>query len=96
MRTAKSCGPDAPTLAQVARKYSRGDGGKMPGTSPGMTGFAGKPYFAGYILSQTAQNDGSSVAPVEVYDSRISSNRRPSLFCSFFTALEAITSPWLA
>ena len=30
------------------------------------------------------------------YDSRISKSRRPSLFNSFFTALEATTSPSLA
>ena len=32
----------------------------------------------------------------EAYDNRISSNRRPSLFSSFFTALDATTSPSLA
>jgi hypothetical protein len=37
-----------------------------------------------------------TVMPLEAYDSRISSSRRPSLFSNFFTALEAITSPWLA
>jgi len=30
------------------------------------------------------------------YDSRISRSLRPSLFNSFFTALDAATSPWLA
>jgi hypothetical protein len=30
------------------------------------------------------------------YDSGISNSRRPSLFSNFFTALEAMTSPWLA
>ena len=30
------------------------------------------------------------------YDSRISSSLRPSFFNSFFTALEAAISPWLA
>ena len=31
-----------------------------------------------------------------LYDSRISSSRRPSVLSSFFTALEAAISPWLA
>jgi hypothetical protein len=31
-----------------------------------------------------------------VQDSRISNNRRPSLFSNFFTALAAMTSPWWA
>jgi hypothetical protein len=36
------------------------------------------------------------MALVERYDSRMSSRRRPSVFSSFFTALEATISPWLA
>jgi hypothetical protein len=39
---------------------------------------------------------GRTLMPLEGYDSRISNSRRPSVFSSFFTALEAITSPWLA
>ena len=39
---------------------------------------------------------GRTVVPVQAYDSRMSKSRRPSVFSSFFTALEAITSPWLA
>ena len=31
-----------------------------------------------------------------LYDSRISSSRRPSVLSSFFTALDAAMSPWLA
>ena len=31
-----------------------------------------------------------------LYDSRISSSRRPSVLSSFFTALDAAISPWLA
>jgi hypothetical protein len=30
----------------------------MPGTRPGMTGFATKPYFFGCILSQAPQDEG--------------------------------------
>ncbi len=48
--------------------------------------------FSGHTLRMT----GRTVVPVEVYDSRISSSRRPSVFSSFLTALEAMTSPWLA
>jgi hypothetical protein len=39
---------------------------------------------------------GRTVVPVEAYDSRISNSRRPSVLSNFFTALEAMTSPWLA
>ena len=42
-------------------------------------------------LAMTAGDRGS-----QSYDSRISSNRRPSVLSSFFTALEAAISPWLA
>jgi hypothetical protein len=35
-------------------------------------------------------------APIDRYDSRISSSLRPSALSSFFTALEATTSPSLA
>ncbi len=41
-------------------------------------------------------HDGKSVVCSLNYDSRMSSNRRPSPFSNFFTALEAAISPWLA
>ena len=42
------------------------------------------------------QDDGSERSAGGRCDSRISNNRRPSPFSNFFTALEAMTSPWLA
>ncbi len=48
-----------------------------------------------YGLLRFARNDGERPV-VFLYPSRISSSRRPSPFSSFFTALEAITSPLLA
>ena len=41
-------------------------------------------------LAMTVEEDGLR------HDSRISNNRRPSFFSSFFTALEAAISSWLA
>ena len=45
-------------------------------------------------LLRFARNDGERNS--QPYDSRISSSRRPSVLSSFFTALEAAISPWLA
>jgi hypothetical protein len=42
------------------------------------------------IQLKPARGNGS------LYDSRMSSSRRPSVLSSFFTVLEAAISPWLA
>jgi hypothetical protein len=52
--------------------------------------------FAPLAMTLRGQRTGRTVVSLEAYDSRISSSRRPSFLSSFFTALEAAISPWLA
>jgi hypothetical protein len=45
---------------------------------------------------QRGRLEGGGENRTGAYDNRISSSLRPSFFKSFFTALEAAISPWLA
>ncbi len=69
-------------------QYDAADVGRASSSTPA-SGILDRPVKPG----EDTVSGASSEAP---YDNRISSNLRPSLFSSFFTALDATTSPSLA
>ena len=56
----------------------------------------GRGGVAPSAIATSSQSSGGMKSAAPLYDSRISSNRRPSVLSSFFTALDAAISPWLA